>query len=301
MNLAVPARAMQVGVSLPHSLRRSHERMLEFAAAAEALGFDSIWVTEHIVVPLRVESRYPYSVGGVAYWDHEAPWLEAMVTLGFLAGATRRLRLGTSVIPAMTRDPLSLAKQAATVDVLSGGRLELGIGAGWCHEEAHALGHPSDHPVGRLGETIEIMRKAWSESSFEHHGRFWDLPEVGVHPHPAQGSAVPIWVGGDGPRLLRMAAEQGDGVFLAPARADRVADVRAALPAGKQVGVPFDLEGDAETVHRRVHELRDQGADVAIGGSTADEARVFALLERFAGTTLASLRTTDNGAFESVG
>jgi alkanesulfonate monooxygenase SsuD/methylene tetrahydromethanopterin reductase-like flavin-dependent oxidoreductase (luciferase family) len=159
-----------------------------------------------------------------------------MSFLGFIAGATKTLRLGTYVIPAINRDPLTLAKQVATVDLLSGGRVELGIGAGYLPEEAEVLGRPSDHRHAPLDETIDILRKAWGNPSFEHHGRFWDIPAVAIRPAPAQGAGLPIWIGGRGPSALRTTRERGDGILTPKATPDSVATMRAALSPKRRVG-----------------------------------------------------------------
>jgi probable F420-dependent oxidoreductase len=259
---------MDVGVALPHSMRSSHDGMKRLATTVEELGYHSVWTSEHIVVPLNVESPYPYSADGKVYWDHEEAWPEAMVTLAFLAGVTERVRLGTSIIPVMTRDPLTLAKQAATVDLVSNGRHELGLGAGWCLEEAAMLGHPTDAPKGRLAETIQILRKAWSESKFEHHGTYWDYDEVAVHPHPPQGAKLPIMVGGASPKLLQVTAELADGNVVSPGRVERLREIRDALPAEKQVtaSMPIPVDADAEWMRNRSQELRGNGADRLILG-----------------------------------
>jgi probable F420-dependent oxidoreductase len=253
---------MEFGVFIPRTLRSTSEGVAFAARLAEELGYDYIAVTEHIVVPVRYElSPYPYTENGLPYWTHEEPWLEAMVTLGFVAGVTKRIRMLTSVIPNNTRDPLSLAKQAATVDVLSGGRLELGIGTGWSLDQAAALGHPTDFPYGRLSETIEILRKAWGEDSFEHHGRFYDYPELGVHPHPVQGRDLPIWIGGTSPRMVRMAAEQGDGLILPPLRADLGPQIRAQLPERVRMHASAHYDGDFDAYRRQLDELVAGGFD----------------------------------------
>src|SRR5581483_8409010 len=102
-------------------------------------------------------------------------WAHATIALTFVAAVTERVKLSTCVIPMLTRDPLSLAKECATLDRLSDGRLELGLGAGWLKEEAELLGHPSDRPTERPAEAVEIMQLAWSQPSFEYSGRFWQF------------------------------------------------------------------------------------------------------------------------------
>ena len=142
---------------LPSYLRPTRETVLGVARAAEQLGFDSVWTNSHTVVPASFKPRYPYSESGVPSWNAGTAWADAMTTLGFVAAATERVRLGIAVVPLIITDPITLAKQAATVDVLSDGRFELGVGAGWLLEEAHALGHPTDHRQARLEETVEVL------------------------------------------------------------------------------------------------------------------------------------------------
>ena len=131
---------MRVGVYLPILSAASRDAILTYAHAAESLGFDSLWTNSHIAVPVTFEPRYPYSDDRRPPWSATSTWLEAMTTLSFVAAATERVRIGVAVVPLITTDPLTLAKQAATIDVLSNGRFELGIGGGWLTEEGRARG-----------------------------------------------------------------------------------------------------------------------------------------------------------------
>jgi alkanesulfonate monooxygenase SsuD/methylene tetrahydromethanopterin reductase-like flavin-dependent oxidoreductase (luciferase family) len=153
--------------------------MFAVARMAEQLGYDSLWATSHTAIPVRFDSRYPYDPSGRPGWDATTPWGDALLSLAFAAAVTERVRLGPSVIPLITTDPLTLAKHAATLDLYSGGRLELGIGAGWLVEEGNALGRPTDHRLARLEETLDILRLAWSRQTFSYAGQFWNIPEVG--------------------------------------------------------------------------------------------------------------------------
>lgn len=278
-------RAIEVGVVLPRRLTASPADLALVAQEAESLGYHSLWVTEHIAVPLEIGSRYPYSADGRPAFRYDTEWCEAMVTLGYVAALTRRVRLGTSVIPMFTRDPISLAKQAATVDVLSDGRLELGLGAGWMTEEAEVLGHPHDHRGQRLDEAIEIMRRAWTEPHFQHRGRFWQLPDLGVHPQPPQGAELPIWIGGTSPAALRTTAERARGNIAWLAEPEEVATLRRRLDAlnpRAALAVSMRLEMDRDGVAERAAELGRAGASLLLLVSNEDAAAVVEDLTAFA-------------------
>ncbi|TME73986.1 MAG: TIGR03619 family F420-dependent LLM class oxidoreductase [Chloroflexi bacterium] len=195
---------MRVGLDLPVLTATSREAVLAYARAAESLGFDSLWSNSHTVVPVTFAPRYPYSADGRPVWNATSSWPDAMTTMAFVAAATERVRLGIAVVPLITTHPIRLAKQVATIDVLSKGRFELGVGGGWLVEEAQALGNPTDHPVARMEETIEILRLAWREPTFSYDGRFWKIPPVGVNPRPLQGERLPLWIGGHGDAAVRV-------------------------------------------------------------------------------------------------
>jgi probable F420-dependent oxidoreductase len=273
---------VDIGVVLLRSITVSPVELKLVSEAAERLGYHSLWVTEHIVIPAQIRSRYPYSPDGRPPFVPETECPEAMVTLGFVAGITRRIRLGTSVIPMITRDPVSIAKQAATVDALSDGRLELGLGAGWLTEEAEVLGHPHDKRGARLDEAIDIMRKAWTMPRFSHYGHFWRIPEVGVHPHPRQGADVPIWIGGTSPAALRTTAERAVGNIVWLPEAQEVAEMRARLPRECRVAASMRLDFRGEGPASRARALRDAGADLLIVSGYRDAEATLADLERFA-------------------
>src|SRR2546427_8407926 len=143
---------------LPSYLRPSRETLLGVARTAERLGFDSVWTNSHTVVPASFKPRYPYSEDGIPSWNAKTAWADAMITLGFVAAATERVRLGVAVVPLIITDPITLAKQAATVDLLSNGRFELRPGAGWLVGEGQALGHPTAHPPGPREGTSDGRR-----------------------------------------------------------------------------------------------------------------------------------------------
>lgn len=275
---------MDVGLFLKRWITTTPDELARVAQAAERLGYHSIWLPEHVVVPLEVHSRYRYSADGSWPRRYDTEYAAAMVTLGYLAAITSRIRLGTSVIPMTTRDPLSMAKQAATVDCLSDGRLELGLGAGWMSEEAEVLGQPHDHPVARLDEAVDIMRKAWTTPWFSHDGRFWQIPPIGVHPHPPQGENLPIWIGGTSPAALRLTVRIAAGNILARANPEEVAALRAKLPAHCRIAVNMPFEFDVRDPAECVRELQAAGADLInlTPNETNNAETIVADLERLA-------------------
>jgi len=182
----------------------------EMAHKAEALGYDSIVVTDHVVVPRRIDSRYPYNATGRLFVPADADYLEPISMLCFLAGATQTIRFGPSVLVLPYRNPVLTAKMLATIDVLSGGRLFVGVGAGWLAEEFTAVGAP---PFGSRGavadEWIEIFLKLWTEANPTFEGKFYEIREIGCFPKPAQKPHPPIFVGGNSRPAIRRAARYG--------------------------------------------------------------------------------------------
>ena len=128
------------------------------ARTLEEAGFESLWVSDHIVMPAAIESRYPFAADGRATWSSETPYIDALIALALIAAATERATIGTAVLVLPLRNPVEFAKQAASIDVTSGGRLELGVGAGWLEEEFDALNVPFERRGARLEEWMAITR-----------------------------------------------------------------------------------------------------------------------------------------------
>jgi probable F420-dependent oxidoreductase len=275
---------MDIGVKLGHGLGATTVRTGNLARLIEELGYHSIWLAEHTVIPTHFESKYPYTSNGDAPFPPDMVWSEAMTGLGFIAGRTERVRLGTAVLPAICRNPVFLAKQIATLDTLSGGRVELGIGAGWLKEEAVILGQPVDSPSKRLREAIRIMRQAWTSPTWSYEGEFWNVPEVAVRPLPPQGDQLPIWIGGLSKGALQTASDLGTGVIvMSAASAEDVKRVRADLPADKRVAAGLRLSGlNATEAAARASELEEAGADLLMLNPTEDDTSAEGELERFA-------------------
>jgi probable F420-dependent oxidoreductase len=206
---------MKLGVHLLNNgPAASANSIASIAARAEELGFDSVWVSDHVAIPSQITSSYPYGPPGSFNPDTTQNFWEAFAVLAFVAGMTKRVNLGTSVIVLPQRPPLLVAKQWATLDALSGGRMILGVGAGWMREEFEALGFGDVFPKRgpATDEAIKILRAAWStpgDVSFE--GEVYQFQPVRMLPKPARPGGLPIWIGGHGRRSIRRAAELGDG------------------------------------------------------------------------------------------
>jgi probable F420-dependent oxidoreductase len=183
------------------------------ARAAEAEGFLRLWAGEHVVMVDRGESRYPYSADGQIAVPAAADWLDPLVGLSFAAAATRRIELATGVLLLPEHNPVLLAKQAASLDVLSGGRLNLGVGVGWSLEEFAALGVPFERRGARATEYAAAMRVLWREDVASFDGEFVAFDSVRVNPKPTRDRQIPILVGGNSDAALRRVAAWGDGWY----------------------------------------------------------------------------------------
>jgi probable F420-dependent oxidoreductase len=182
---------------------------LDLAVEADELGYDSLWLPEHLVLPVEMRGQL------VPGEEHppvppSTPVMDVGTYLGYLAARTQRIRLGTFVYLLAIRHPFVGARVFATLDVLSQGRAEAGIGAGWMESEWEAVGLDPTSRGRRLDEAVAVCRRLWSESVVEHHGEFWDFPPVMFEPKPVQ-ARLPVVVGGESPRALRRAAALGDG------------------------------------------------------------------------------------------
>lgn len=179
-------------------------------AAAERLGFASTMVADHIILPTRIESKYPYTVQG--NFVSESECLEQLSLMAFVAGRTEKLRIVSSVMIVPHRNPVFNAKALATIDALSGGRLTVGVGVGWLAEEFKALGAADFKQRGAVtDEYIDIFRKLWSGKPVSYSGKFYSFDEVVCDPKPLQAGGPPIWIGGHSAPALRRVARLGDG------------------------------------------------------------------------------------------
>lgn len=179
------------------------------ARACEAAGFDSVAVSDHVVYPQHLESRYPYTPDGTPLFSPDEDWPDPWVAIGAMSAVTTTLRFITNVYVLPVRNPFVAAKAIGTAAHLSGGRVGLGVGAGWMREEFELLGQPWARRGARMEEMIEVMRTLWAGGMVEHHGEFYDFGPVEMRPTPPE--PVPIYVGGHSEVALRRAATIGDG------------------------------------------------------------------------------------------
>ncbi len=237
---------MKVGLAFASSIAIDYHSALELCRRADALGFESVWGGEHVIIPDDIASRYPYTEDGKLPAEPDTAIPDPLIWLAFAAAAAPRLRLGTCILIVPQRNPLILAKELATLDRLSGGRVELGLGVGWLREEFDALGVPWARRGARTDEYIEAMRVLWSGPHAEFHGEFVDFTSVTTSPRPVNGS-IPILVGGDSEVAIRRAVRIADGYFPGEGDPQRLRNligrVRSACEeAGRD---PWDLEINA--------------------------------------------------------
>jgi probable F420-dependent oxidoreductase len=203
---------VDVGVTLPtQGALATPEAVSTIARQAEAAGFGSLWVTDHIAIPVNSVSRYPYTKDGSLPWDPAIPYLDALTALAWVAALTRSVRLGTSVLVLPMRHPLPVAKAMATLDYMSAGRAVLAVGAGWFEEEFALLGQPFHDRGRRLADAVRLLKACWGPDPVRYHGEFYDLPAFAMAPKPPQGSRLPVLAGGEGDAALRRVAAVCDG------------------------------------------------------------------------------------------
>ncbi len=269
---------MRVGIrfaNIPPFDRPEGARAL--ARAAESAGVESLWTVEHIVIPQGYASRYPYSSSGRMAGDERVSIPDPLVWLAYVAAHTARIRLATGVLILPERNPVVLAKELATLDVLSGGRVICGVGIGWLEEEFAAIGVPFADRAARAEEAVRALRALWSaDETFE--GERFRFHEARSYPKPIQAGGVPIVFGGHTKAAARRAGRLADGFFPAsPDAAELIATCRrAAARAGRDpaaVEITFAARADLEEAKR----LADLGVTRIVVSSPA---RAIADLER---------------------
>ena len=286
---------MHFGLHLPASTSSiTPADLIRFVQRAETLGFYCVTVADHVIVPKHISVPYPYTVDGK--YPGTGYHLETLTTMTFLAGATKRIRFVTSVMITPYRNPIITAKMLASLDVLSEGRVTVGLGVGWMKEEFDNLNAPPFAERGRVtDEYIKVFRQLWSSDHPAFDGQYCKFSDIVFLPKPVQKPAIPIWIGGHSRQAIRRAAQLGDGwhpiggvptIPLEPADLARDLELLAGY-AGKAGRNPkeirvafkgslFDREkqstpgkrrrfiGSAEEIAADICEYRDAGVDTMI-------------------------------------
>lgn len=207
---------MKIGLMFANSGPMSDPKLFtHLVKTAETCGIESIWTVEHVVIPRDYKSVYPYSSSGKIPGNENVPIPDPLLHLAFAASITSKLKLGTGVLILPQRHPLYTAKEVASLDVLSNGRVLLGIGSGWLKEEFTSL-NLDFHSRGKMtDEAIESLRALWRDDPSSFHGRHYNFGPVNCFPKPIQKGGVPVLVGGHSPAAAKRAARYGDGFFPA--------------------------------------------------------------------------------------
>ena len=217
---------MNVGVSMPLPAYKINAGFM--ARKAEELGFDSLWYGEHPVMPVHTNSPFPGAPDGVIPETY-SHFVDPFIALAQASGATTTLKLGVGITLIPERNPLLLAKEVATLDLLSGGRFLFGVGAGWNREETELMGGDFDHRWTQTRESILAMKELWTKDEAEFHGRYYDFPLVKCYPKPAQKPHPPVILGGMAKNVLKRIAAWGDGWLPNRITPEKLKESRAVL------------------------------------------------------------------------
>jgi probable F420-dependent oxidoreductase len=241
---------MKIGIALG-TVRP--ERWAEVTEEADGLGYESVWMPEHLILPVQSDGS-PFAGQDHPPIPSDVPVFDALAYLCYLAGRTERIRFGTHVYNIGLRHPFVVARAVATLDTVSGGRAEFGIGASWLEAEWQAVGLDFATRGARVDEAIAVCQRLWTEPVVEHHGAHFDFGPVMFEPKPVQRPWPPLHIGGDGPAALRRAARVGDGwipmnhtVEQIPAAAARIAALRreSGRPGAVEITMGVAADPDA--------------------------------------------------------
>ena len=221
---------MKIGLIPANIGAPSGEMMIGMAKLAEQIGYESIWTFEHVIVPIDYQSKYPYSADGKMGVDPDANFVDPLIALTAIAAQTSTIRLGTGVNILSQANPIYVAKQAASLDFVSNGRFELGVGIGWLREEFQACGTPFERRGARFDDYIQAMRKVWSGDVVEHKSEFLEWTGFKSKPTPVQ-DPFPVVIGGTKGKAFERTAKYGNGWFAPTASPDQLNPYLAELDA----------------------------------------------------------------------
>ena len=208
---------MRFGIQISQGvgLKPTGRDYISLAQYAEALGFHSVWIGDHIVIPKRITAAYPYTKDGSLGFPPETPYLDSLAVLAVIGATTTKIKIGTGILVVPYRNPIDVAKSVITADLMSNGRLLLGVGVGWLREEFEALGIPFSERGLRTDESLQIMKAMWT-GNLPFKGKLFSVPEVHVYPPPVQTPHPPIIIGGQGMPAFRRIVSFGDGWYSGP-------------------------------------------------------------------------------------
>ena len=204
---------MRFGIhySLGVGMRPSAADYIRIAQRAEELGYHSAWLGDHIVIPEKIESAYPYTPDGSTSFPRRLPFPDPFVLLAGIAASTQTIQIGTSVIVVPYRNPLHVAKAVATLDMVANGRFQFGVGVGWLAEEFEALGETFSERGSRTREYLELMKALWKDEATSFEGKYFSFPDLYARPLPVQKPHPPMIFGGESLPALKRVADLGEG------------------------------------------------------------------------------------------
>jgi probable F420-dependent oxidoreductase len=237
---------------------KSVDQLVGISQLAESVGMESVWTFEHVMVPQDYASKYPYSADGKMGARPETNFVDPLIALSAIAANTKTLRLGTGINIVSQANPMLLAKQAASLDFVSGGRFMLGAGIGWLQEEFDAMGVPFEGRGARFDDYITAMKKVWSGDVVEHRSEYINWSGFKSFPIPQGGGGIPIIMGGTKGKIYERVARHGDGWFLPvdspEALAPKLEPLAAACkavgrdPASVEISCMWNMQGGLDTI-----------------------------------------------------
>lgn len=298
---------MKFGICLPIRITASALTNVDIAKKAESLGFDSVWVSDHVVMPLKHQGRF----SDVFY--------DPFILLSHIAGQTGKITLGTSVIILPYRNPIVVAKMISTLDMLSEGRVVFGVGAGWMKEEYEALNVEYSHRGARTNEYIEAIKKLWVDDNPDHSGDYCSFSNIKFEPKPYQKPHPPVWVAGSSTYAIKRAAVHGDGwqpTWVSPedvgAGIHKIRDIAAqngrsledfVYSARNRVKIksngysenngdsPYTLRGDAESIAEQIRQYQICGVShFVVDPDVEDTEEIYQLIETFSDEIMPELK-----------
>ncbi len=264
---------MKLSVEFPSvSYRFGPEEVIRLAKAVEDIGYDQLDMFDHVVMGHPTETR------GKPMYPPQMPIMEAVVMLSFVASVTKTIGLGTEVLVLPQRNPTLTAKQFATLDTLSGGRVRLGVGVGWQESEYEALGEDFSNRGKRMDEAIALLREYWREESVSMDTAYYQFEAIAMEPKPPQGADLPIWIGGMSEAALRRTGQLGDGWL----GTSQISDERAIASREKIMRYAEEAGRDPGKLGWQMM-LDNPPQDDAGKGFYADRDRIFAAADRIQG------------------